>query len=454
MRTKFKLGKAPPSKFFFTSVPFLISPLLIHGPGLSEGGQGGMASSQDKTNWWGAILPFVTVNDEVLNQFIISGLSFIIFWTGFYLFFHSYQHHNIEVLMLYILGICGAVFSIQNIRDSLQFSFAVLALGLIEKYNITKSMLVKVSIFLLLVLSSSFKYPTAIGIILIIVFRLMVGNPRVIKKKILSSFMLIILIVTVGVSFDTFLSKKIGLKESYPFQQPILLDLAAFACWGDSPQTKSRAVLALAPVMTSNRYQDICSNLRPNSWIYLVIDGNNSGQEVEAPLRRINGTESKLASKILLDWIRILASDPVEYIQIKAIFATQVLFVGNTFLFINSQLSEFISDKKILMLLSTPVLFLVLIIGNIYLFSYFLLICILVSLLTSNKIDTVLRKNLKFLFGITIMSILILSISYVSDEARYVFSFVYLLYLMIIREINYFRVRKVYGYNNGNSTNL
>ena len=454
MRTKFKLGKAPPSKFFFTSVPFLISPLFIYGPGLSEGGQGGMASSLDKTNWWGAILPFVTVNDGVLNQFIISSLSFIIFWIGFYLFFQSYQHHNIEVLILYILGICGAVFSIQNIRDSLQFSAAVLALGLIEKYNITKSMLVKVSIFLLLVLSSSFKYPTAIGIISIIVFRIMVGNPRILKKKILSSFMLIIFIVTVGVSFDTFLSKKIGLNESYPFQQPILLDLAAFACWGDSPQTKSRAVLALAPVMTSNRYQNICSNLRPNSWIYLVTDGNNSGQEVEAPLRRIDGTESKLSSKILLDWIRILASDPVEYIQIKAIFATQVLFVGNTFLFINSQLSEFISDKKILMLLSTPVLFLVLIIGNIYLFSYFLSICVLISLLTSNKIDTVLRKNLKFLFGITIMSIIILSISYVSDEARYVFSFVYLLYLMIIREINYFRVRKVYGYNNGNSTNL
>ena len=453
MYTKLKFGKVSP-KFYFTSVPFLISPLLIYGPGLSEGGQGAAASYQDKTNWWGAILPFVTINDGVLNQFIISGLSFIIFWVGFYLFFHSYQHHNIEVLILYILGICGAVFSIQNIRDSLQFSFAVLALGLIEKYNFTKSVWIKFSVFLVLVLSSSFKYPTAIGVVSIIVFRLMLDNHRMLKKKILGPFIIVVFVVTVGISFDTFLSKKIGLQESYPFQQPILLDLAAFACWGDSPETKIRAVEALAPVMTSNRYQDICSNLRPNSWIYLVTEGNNSGQEVGAPLRRIDSTESKLATRILLDWVRIVSSDPVEYIQVKAIFTTQVLFMGNTFLFINPQLSELISDKKILILISAPVLLVVLIIGNFYFFSYFLLICVLVSLLVSNKFDTVLRKNLMLLFGITIMSIIVLSISYVSDEARYVFSFVYLLYLMVIREINCFRKRKAYGNNNSNRTNI
>jgi hypothetical protein len=258
------------------------------------------------------------------------------------------------------------------------------------------------------------------------------------------------LIITIlGIVFDKSLAEVVNLKKSYPEQQPLFQDLAQFYCWSDDPITRLNALKALEPVMITKNPMDICLTLRPNSWGYLVAGGNFLSSGIDAPLKRIDEKEGYKVSQLINGWAKTIANDPIDYVQFKLISSTQIISVGNPFKY-PLDMSQFTNESDVIEKVSKNSesltlkisnyswiinRFLLKFIGSTYLFSITALLMILfVVSLTKTKFN--LKKEfIVFLFLSHMLNLAILSISYVSDEARYVFPIMYISYLIMINDI-------------------
>jgi hypothetical protein len=155
----------------FFSLPVFFT--LANSPhrGASEGGQGNTPNISDKIDFWGSILPIITLDNSVRSSIFLSVLSLIIYWLGFALAIFSAKPSNNKFILLTFVGSLGAIFSQQNLRDAFLLSFAMLSFGLVEWCRSSKIQGIPYLFLIPLIFAVSFKYPTSIAIVFLILFR-------------------------------------------------------------------------------------------------------------------------------------------------------------------------------------------------------------------------------------------------------------------------------------------
>ena len=406
-----------------------------------EGGQSNLSSISQKLDWWGSMLPIITPSEKFIYESLcISIISIVIFTIGVTLTLKYSDLLRKDFLLLCVFLFSGYSFVIANSRDSFLLSFTMLNFGIINFIIKSKKYYLTSVLFLGLVVAVSFKYVTGLTIVLILLYYFIrhLDFKNYIKYFIIITTTLII--TTLGIVFDKSLADIVNLKKSYPEQQPLFQDLAAFYCWSDDPITRKYALKAMEPVTITQDPKDICLTLRPNSWGYLISGGNFRSSGVAAPLKKIDEKEGYKLSQLIKGWMKTIINDPVDYVQFKLISATQIISVGNPFKY-PLDISQVTNESDVIMQVSRVSdyswkinRFLLKLIGSTYLFSITILFLILFIIsLTKTKLN--LKKEfIVFLFLSHIFNLAILSISYVSDEARYVFPIIYISYLIIIND--------------------
>jgi hypothetical protein len=415
-------------------------------------GEGGQISKNltNKSDWWGSLLPLISFSHSKAIFLLITTVSVLFYWIGISLILSKHKMESLKLFLFLILSTFGAIFAAQNIRDALLFSLAILTIGCFERISIlhsTKTYLIPVFILILL---TTFKYVTAIPICLMLIYKYLSKN---FKKPTLQIFFTLIFTFFIGVSgiiLDKSIAKVFSLEKSFPEQQVMYQDLASFYCWSQDKYTRNLALEGLKYGLNSfSEPQNICLMHRPNAWVYLVGPGKFGNQEFIPPLKQLTSTDAKSFRGLRSGWLKTIISDPVDYIQFKLIFATQILTVGNPFHFPTNPDEMLIGQNhnqifKISNFIWFPLEKLSELIGYSYFFStFFLLMVIIVGLCTKNNIW---RKSfLLKLLAINIFNITILSIAYVSDEARYIFPFVFINYLLLLvtAKLNLGRLKKL-----------
>jgi hypothetical protein len=434
----------------FVIPTFIIFSHLQKRPVNHEGGQSNIDSISQKIDWWGSILPIITPSEKFIYESLyVSIISLSIFTIGVALTLKYSDLLKKDFLTLSVLLFSGYSFVIPNSRDSFLLSFAMLNFGIINFMIKSKKYYLISILFLGLVIAVSFKYVTGLTVAFILLYYFI---RRLEFKKHIRYFIIIVttlIVTTLGIVFDKTLADLVNLKKSYPEQQPIFQDLAAFYCWSDDPITRQYALKAMEPVVITQDPKDICLTLRPNSWGYLITGGNFKSNGILAPLKKINEEEGYKLPRLITGWAKTIINDPVDYVQFKLISSTQIISVGHPFKYpLNT--SQFTNESDVIVQVSknsesliskisdyswTINRFLLKLIGSTYLFSIAILFLILfIMSLTKTKLN-LKNDTIVFLFLSQMFNLAILSISYVSDEARYVFPSIYISYLIMVNDI-------------------
>jgi hypothetical protein len=426
-------------------VPALLILSNVPHRGTKEGGQGQVSKLSEKVDFWGAILPIVTYDDSARTSFLLSVFSISIYWLGFIMFINYKEISSMKFLIATFFGSIGAVFCLQNLRDAFLLSFSLLSLGFLEKYSKSTRLFWKFVFIVPLIFAVTFKYPTAIAITLLVFLRFYSkASPLSYRKTSLALFSSG-LVILAGVILDQSLTRAVSLKQGFVEQSVMYYDLASFYCWSEDKNTRQNALEALRPSLVTDEPRTICLTHRPNAWIYLVSGGNFREEGVVAPLKLLSGDDDAEEANLLRKgWVRTIFSDPIDYVQIKLIAATQILTVGNPFLFAENSLAGQSHPKDLNSYLWLPIAFFLIIIGKSYLFSVFAPITLFIALLITDKLKFWIRSWIVSLFMVHMLNLMVLSIFYVSDEARYVFPLVTLTYLLLVIDYQYPRIQKVH----------
>ena len=434
----------------FAIPTFILFTHLQKRPVNHEGGQSYLNSISQKKDWWGSILPIITPYEKfVYESLYVSIISLAIFIIGLVLTLKYSDLIKKNFVLLSVFLFSGYSFVIANSRDSFLLSFAILNFGLINFIIKTKKYYLTSLLFLGLVMAVSFKYVTGLSVVLILLYHF---SRYLNFKNHIKYFVIIIttlVITTLGIVFDKSLADLANLKKSYPEQQPLFQDLAAFYCWSDDPITRQYALKAMEPVIITKDPKDICLTLRPNSWGYLVSGGNFMSSGITAPLTKIYEKEGYKVSQLINGWIKTIVNDPVDYVQFKLISSTQIISVGNPFKY-PLDMSQLTNESDAMVQVSknseSLILkisnyfwkinrFLLKLIGSTYLFSITALFIILFMIsLTKTKFNLT-KEFIVVIFLSHMLNLAILSISYVSDEARYIFPIIYISYLIMINDV-------------------
>jgi hypothetical protein len=267
-------------------------------------------------------------------------------------------------------------------------------------------------------------------------------------KKVFRSkhvFLFILTLTVIPLSIEYSLSKVLKVKESYPLQTLLIHDLATSACWSADTATSEAALRALEPLSTNTEFeQSICQFFKPNTW-QATTQVNDKSSLVNTLSAPISLTTSPTEYRDLIrSWFKLLIQDPKTYFQNKLMLSAQVVFssqtktyhastffgreVTNNFLGPVIALPSWLFDLPwsliSLLYLLTP--------GMTLLFFWIL----------SAKCRG-LSHNL--LLRLPVMSFLCIawgSITFVSDNARYLTSFIILTYLSLLSAVRLKRGEK------------
>jgi hypothetical protein len=144
-----------------------------------------------------------------------------------------------------------------------------------------------------------------------------------------------VLILIFSFTINNILSESFNLRNVYPEQQPIIMDLSAQYCWGTNPEQIAVAGNALMGLVKDEYpLRSLCSSLRPDSWDNL----HNYPEEWQysSPIKRItnegNKDESdKLISELVNRWVSLIVTHPVDWLQVRLYFLGPTLFASNSF---------------------------------------------------------------------------------------------------------------------------
>jgi len=431
-KNNFKLRLFSGRKITFLLIPPTLVYSNIPHRGISEGGQGEISNISDKVDFWGALLPILTPNNTAIASFFLSCLSIGIFWLGFYFVASNREMSNKHFALALVFGLLGAIFTLQNLRDAFLLSLSMLSLGLIEKYRYSSSTLAKFSFLLPLVLAITFKYPSAVAITLLLLLRFFSDSDQSVLRKIILILAGSFSILLMGVIVDKSLARAAHLERGFVEQSVMYYDLASFYCWSESNSTRSKALETLDPILKTEKSQDVCLSHRPNAWIYLVSGGNFKEQGVGPPLQMLSGDPDSERAIVLRDgWLKTIAGDPVDYIQFKLIAATQILTVGNPFVYAGESFTFLEGAKTLNDFIWKLLSIILMIIGKSYVFSVSFLLMVCLGIVIRGRFNLWRKSTILSLLFVNVVNLIVLSIAYVSDEARYVFPIITLSYIVL-----------------------
>jgi len=316
---------------------FLI--LLPFGNGALEGDQRNLAVSE-RTDNWNFIVPFVYGQwPDFFGSWRISLTVFqlLLFWFGVYLIFKNTQLDRIRATILFLLFYVSTFFTANLFRDASLFSLSVLGIGFIFEASRRKSLgryLYFLVGILSLLLASMFKPFYSLILFLVLIHAIFVAF-SIKLRDILRLIPVLILILIFSFTLNNTFSESFNLKNVYPEQQPVIMDLSAQYCWGTNSGQIAAAGNALKDlVKDTHPLRSICSSLRPDSWDNL--HNYPEAWQYSNPIKRITNDGDKhqsdeLVSNLINRWISLIITHPIDWFQVRLYFLGPTLFASNSF---------------------------------------------------------------------------------------------------------------------------
>lgn len=254
------------------------------------------------------------------------------------------------------------------------------------------------------------------------------------NKPVITLFSLVVTILPMSVeySFSNFLE----VKREFPLQTLLIHDLTTSACWSANIETAEASLKALENLsVTKDLPSTICQFYKPNTW--QAVTGDNTKSRLTSDLRYpLSVTKSpSVYENLFQDWVAIIVNDPKTYIQNKLMLSAQVYLAAQTRI---SRTPNFDYQQSDIGLPISIINGLVLLVDLPWKISSVLFFftpgVLLISYLTLQGLLG--RKNLRNR-NVIMMPIMALvctiwgTITFVSDNARYLTSFVILTYYLV-----------------------
>jgi hypothetical protein len=284
--------------------------------------------SGGKLDFWGGIstLFYSSIPDFGFRWQIWLGFAqLFLATTGLLLIFKLNRVDSRKRLIVYVICYFALIFSSQMTRDGLMFSLLIFGFGLLslslEKDQ--KSKLIPLSLFVI-VLAMSFRPWLALAIIPL-VWLVVINSAHRLPKKWLIFFAC--LLALLPAAFEITASKALSLKESYPEQQVMMMDLAATYCYTNDLSSGLRAKTGLEILTDAENYPSVaCQLFRPDTWLSLTQGGGNeSSKDIQTELWLISPGEEEKARELRSTWLNLIISDPISYLQNKILFAGKLI---------------------------------------------------------------------------------------------------------------------------------
>lgn len=287
------------------------------------------------------------------------------FWGGFSQFFYSLwglgapTWHIILGLIQVLLVLAGTVITIQNLGSSLRSKailiplfllhylatiyvlnlsrdatlLAFLWIGIALLFRITdssrNSLPIAVIAILLICIGFAFRPWLAIAFTPIVLTLIYLSRKPSRDWRKIVSFTFIFLMLSAGpLALDLASKNSMKLEDSYPEQQVMILDIASMVCLSADKSTQLDALKALDPISNSSTLsrERLCGQFYPQSWASLTFYSNPND-----PALRMIGVNEKSTYEVLREcWLELLASNPMDYLQIKVFQFSQLFLAGDS----------------------------------------------------------------------------------------------------------------------------
>jgi hypothetical protein len=226
-------------------------------------------------------------------------------------------------------------------RDAtlLAFTWLGTSMILITFYKTTfKNINVNLGIFLI-VIGFAFRPWLAIAFVPFLLTLLYLARKPTANSRSYLFLLIPAVLLTVGpLTLDLGSKRIMDLKESYPEQQVMILDLASLTCLSPEKSAQSFALESLQPISTSpflNR-ERLCGQYYPQSWASLTFYSNPD----DPALRMIPVGESSTYKQIRKSWIELITGKPIQYLQVKIFQVSQLFFAGDSFTLLPSSFAD------------------------------------------------------------------------------------------------------------------
>ena len=330
-------------------------------------------------------------------------------------------------------------FSAQQSRDGTLFAFLCLGLSflrLTKRLNNKKTAVYVLYLSLALILIGLTFRPWMIPVAIVLIIFEIRGNRQETVLKNRHQWVFLLSIIFIPFSIEEGLSKILQTKETYPLQILLIHDLVSASCWSANLRTSEESILALKPLSNNPKFAtNLCQFFRPNTW-QAVIGGASGSLLTDNFEPPISITTNKIIyNGLFKSWLRIFINDPKTYLQNKLMLSSQVFFASQT----NIELSIFTPENvKINKYFSTSyevihrlVHLPWIIMSGLYLLTPGMMMIIYV-LFFSRFIRS--RVPMTSFWLIPTMALVCIgwgTLTFVSDNARYLTSFVILTYFSI-----------------------
>ena len=236
------------------------------------------------------------------------------------------------LFLLLTIHFFATIYVLNLSRDATLLAFAWLGISLIMN-PLAQGSFKNTRVYLgisLLILGLAFRPWLAVAFIPLLSTMFYLTGKASKKPKSISVLLLSSILLSAGpLVLDQGSRKILNLKDSYPEQQVMILDMASLACLSPEKSSQLFAIESLKPISTSptlNR-ERLCGQFYPQSWASLTFYSNPD----DPVLRMIAVGESSTYKQIRDSWIDLITDQPIQYLQVKIFQVSQLFFAGDSF---------------------------------------------------------------------------------------------------------------------------
>ena len=296
--------------------------------------------SGTKRDFWGSFSPwFFSIAPESIWEACYAILFSMLIAISTFIFLRRYPSKQElpkrSKFLILVSAYFSMLFTLSFSRDGAMLAFIWFAIALWWKAETTSKRIVTwlliFSSLLFLILGTSFRPWLALASPLLLGYFYSAG--RKVKLLFNSSYILILVTVLITISpfiVETSFHKFLGMKDSYPEQQVMIMDLSTIACLSADRQTSDEALLNLnllaeSPPLTK---KSLCSQYYPASWASVVYYGAASGEKGALQDLQIGDREKYLEFRS--NYISFLTKHFAALIQAKFLLGSQFLLAGDS----------------------------------------------------------------------------------------------------------------------------
>ena len=287
---------------------------------------------ESKTDFWGGVsaliygnIPDLLVRWQIwlaLFQVSIATLSLIAL-------FNESKSGRLRKFIEWSLIYISLVFATQMTRDGLMFSIVLSSFTLLKISHSSKyPRLLLLSGLISLVCGMSLRPWLSAAAIPIAVAVISIGGWKL--NRIHPIWISIGLVVT-PILIEQSAAKALGLKESYPQQQVMIMDAAASYCFTNNYETSLRAREILQLFTNDQSFSNrACQFYRTDTWLSLTNGGTASSQDLKSDFWLIPAGDDARYSKLQNSWFELVIKDPISYLQNKSVFFTKLVIASDS----------------------------------------------------------------------------------------------------------------------------